>query len=396
MLKNKFMIRYTATPQELNTAVEHLHAAPEISIDLEFDKNYYRYGFNLCLMQVMADSTCYLVDPLSDDIEIDRTFQPLENPKIPKTCFAFGEDIRLLHTLGCYPKNVLDLSLAANLLNYQPMSLTQLLIEVLGVRTGKAAQMSNWYKRPLTGHQKQYAAEDVMFLPELREQLMDQAEKKGVTSWILEENQVWETEDFAGTGEVDYLKDKDRKGMSEMAWHLYTRLIEFREKIAQKKNMPSYKVIDKSFLRAVATKPGYVEVWHQERGVHPSLRNKNAGYEAQLLVEDSLEEARELGLSDMKPAEKKLSKEKLASIKRYQNIIRHLKQEVFNPVKQQIGREYGENTAAFILNNRVIEAYVSEKPEEILPYRRELIEHTAMSLGMHVEGSVDEAKRSNN
>lgn len=390
------MIRYTATPQDLNIAVDHLHRAPEISIDLEFDKNHYRYGFNLCLMQVMAETTCYLVDPLSKQIEIKRTFDPLENPEIPKTCFAFGEDIRLLHTLGCYPKNVLDLSLAANLLNYPPMSLTQLLIEVLGVQTGKAAQLSNWYERPLSGHQKQYAAEDVMFLPELRQQLMEKAQKKGITDWVIQENQVWETQDFAGTGEVEFLKERDKKGMSEVAWHLYTRLMEFREEMAQKKNMPAYKVIDKTYLHTIANKPVHVDVWHQERGVHPSLRNKTTGYEAQLLIDDALDEARELGLSDMKPAEKKPSKDKLASIKRYQNIVRHLKQELFNPVKQLIAKDYGENTAAFILNNRIIEAFVAEKPEDILPYRRELIEYTAMSLGMNIEGAVDEARKANN
>lgn len=390
------MIRYTATSQDLDTAVSHLQKAPEISIDLEFDKNHYRYGFNLCLMQVMADATCYLVDPLSKQIEIERTFQPLENHAIPKTCFAFGEDIRLLHSMGCYPKNVLDLSIAANLLNYPPMSLTRLLVEVLGVQTGKGAQMSNWFDRPLSGHQKQYAAEDVMFLPELRKQLLGMAEKKGITNWIAEENQVWETQDFAGIDEADFLKERDKKGMTEVSWHLYTRLMEFREEIARKKNYPSYKIIDKSFLIAVAAKPDHVDAWHQERGVHPSLRNKTTGYEAQLLIEDALAEARELGLSDMKPAEKKLSKEKMASIKRYQNIARHLKQELFNPVKQLIAKDYGENTAAFILNNRVIEAFIGEKPEEILPYRRELIEYTAMSLGMSIEGAVDEAKKANN
>jgi len=157
--------------EELESITENLSNVSRIAADLEFDKNYYRYGFNLCLVQLFDGENCYLVDPLSDDLNIKSIFPVLEDPEIEIITFAFGEDLRLLHSLGCFPKNIYDIDIATSLLNYEPGSLTKLLDEAIDVDTGKSSQTSNWFQRPLTDQQKKYAAHDVLHLFDLKDKL---------------------------------------------------------------------------------------------------------------------------------------------------------------------------------------------------------------------------------
>ena len=187
------MTKYITDNAALEQCVSQLNAAESFSIDLEFDKNHYRYGFNLCLMQILCDGQCYLIDPLSKGLDIALVFPPIENPEIIKVVYTFGEDLRLLHNLGCSPKNIFDLSIAASLLDYQQASLSNILNTVLGIEVGKSAQKSNWFLRPLTDRQMQYAAEDVLHLPALKKALDQLAETRGVMPWIKEENAVVDT-----------------------------------------------------------------------------------------------------------------------------------------------------------------------------------------------------------
>ncbi len=386
------MIHYIDTKTDYERLLSQLRQTDETAIDLEFDKNHYRYGFNLCLIQLMAGEDCYLIDPLSPEIDISLLFPVLEDAAVPKLCFSFGEDIRLLQLNGCKPKNIVDLSIIASLLNYPTLSLTNLLDEALGVKSSKSTQQSNWFSRPLKPEQKQYAAEDVLHLSALHDKLMSMAEKKEILEWIKQENSVWETGDFTVSDTNDYLKDKDKKGLSETQWHIFSKLMDYREKLAEERNRPTYKVLDKSFLFAIAKQPSHVQSWSNARGMHPGIRNQKTGTIAAEIVDDAVREAREIGLSQTNPAEKPLNKDKLASIRRMRNLIRSLKRDLFTPVKNMIAKDYGEHTAAFIVNNRLIEAYATDQTEDILPYKKDLIEYTASSIGMDVYGSVDEIK----
>ncbi|MCH8567443.1 MAG: hypothetical protein LAT67_04240 [Balneolales bacterium] len=386
------MLEYISHSGAWRNVESLIHSQEQVAVDLEFDKNHYRYGFNLCLMQLQAGRTSYLVDPLAPDMDISHTFTLLENPKIQKICFAFGEDIRLLHSLSCSPKNLIDLSLVASLLNYPQISLTDLLMQEIGIETGKSAQQSNWYDRPLSNTQKKYAAEDVKYLEELANSLSSKARERGIMEWVEQENSVWETQDFTIDNHNSFLKEKEKKGLSEQGWHVYTKLMEFRELLAAEKNRPSYKIVDKSFLHAVARRNQHLENWVQINGIHPALKKQEVLDKARVVLELAVKEARDKGYSDNKPADKPPTKEKMASIRRYKKITRLVKRDCFDPVKNFLAKEHGENTAGFLINNRLIDLYLHENEDQLLPYRRDLIEYTANMLGTDVYGAIESAK----
>lgn len=370
------------TNKELKSSLSHLSTVRELALDLEFDKNFYHYGFNLCLVQIFAEGECYLIDPLSDQLEIDSLFKPLEDPAIQKVVFAFGEDLRLLHSIGCFPKNIYDLNIATSLLNYTPASLTNYLAQILEVDTGKSSQQSNWFKRPLTEQQLKYAAEDVIHLFRLKHVLEQEAGQKNISEWIEEENSYFDEMNFSDVDSNNVIKQKDKKDLSEHEWYLFKKLMDFRENLAEKYNKPGYQIIKKEYLKEIAKDSRKLMKWQNTRGIYPAIRNKEVKGQLIELLKKLSSEADNLNLSKTDPADKPLSKEEYKTLQKEKTKINHIKNEFFQPVKKRIVDIHGEEAASFMLSNRIMSEIITGKRESIAGYKLTLIEKYADELGL--------------
>lgn len=364
---------FIETSKELEYAVSFLSETTEFAIDLEFDKNYHRYGFNLCLVQIYADSNCYLIDPLSPHLDIEILFPLLEDETIQKVTFAFGEDLRLLHTLGCFPKNIYDISIATRLLNYPPCSLSNLITGVLEIDLGKSSQKSNWYKRPLTEDQTRYAAEDVLYLLKLKNIFVKEASEKNITEWIAEENAIMDELNFSDEDSNTVLKEKDKKGLTEHEWHLFKNLMIFRETTAQKINRPGFKIVKKDYLKELAQNPGKLKNWHLKKGIYKSLKSREAIENLRNILNESAKESASLGFSKTEPAMKPMDKEQYAAYEKERARVSKMKRLFFNPIKEKLTEQYGKGTASFIFSNRIISDLVSNENRQLEGYKRDII-----------------------
>lgn len=371
--------------KDLEPCISSLKDKPEIAIDLEFDKNYYRYGFNLCLLQVFDGDTCFLIDPLSESLNIDLIFPVLENRDIQKVVFAFGEDIRLLHSMNCIPQNIYDVSIATSLLNYPPASLVNIISGVLDINTGKSSQMSNWFQRPLAEQQIKYAAQDVLHLLKLKELFENEAKQKEITSWIDEENEVFNRLNFTDMDDINLIKEKDKKGFTEYEWHIFKNLLEFREEIAEKNNVPGFKVIHKDSLVKIAKNPeklngtGFMDKYFN------SEKKDAAKDQLTQLLQKTKEEALKLGLSKSEPVKKPLSKEEYHKMKKERSRMNQIKNNLFKPVKKKITEDYGAEAASFMLSNRIISEIITGERNGLLNYKKELLLSYADELNLDIE-----------
>ncbi|MBL4625687.1 MAG: ribonuclease D [Flavobacteriales bacterium] len=375
--------QYITTQQQLLVCIKKINAVSEISVDLEFDKNRYRYGFNLCLLQIKAGDEIFLIDPLGDDFDIKPVFEPLENPTIQKVVYAFGEDIRLLHTLGCYPKNLFDIVIQTRLIDYPAISLTNLLLEEQGIECSKSSQKSNWFKRPLSDQQLTYAAEDVTFLIELRNQIREKCSDE-LGEYITEENHQYEVIDYAETKASNGLKDKDKKDLTEYQWYIYNGLMNFREQVASEVNRPSFFVLDKEYLREVAIDHAQLKRWKQLKTVYRNLHNSEFKARIQECLKDLISETRELKLSTTGSAVKRLTNAEFNKLKSNRQEKDKLIADVLKPIHQCIIRDYGENTASFMLSNRIMQHIAYSGLERLPNYRQTLIQKYAKELGVTV------------
>lgn len=378
-------IQFINEQSQLTATLQKLRTKKQISLDLEFDKNYYRYGFNLCLMQLYDGSECYLIDPLSSDLGIETIFPVLESEEIQKVAFAFGEDLRLLHSLGCFPKNVYDLDNAISLLNYPPASLSNHLKDIIGVDAGKSSQMSNWYHRPLKEQQIEYAANDVRFLPELYERLVNESRQLGVTSWIEQENEQMTLQDFSGTEDNDFVKHKDKKHFTEKEWHLFVRLMETREQLAESLNRPSFKVIKKEILMDIAKSPAQLQNWTNTRGIHRRLRNGKIKEKLAGVLQEAEQEAKDEGLSNSESADRPPSPEERTVIREQREKVNRAKNELFQPIKEHIEQDYGKEVSTFLFSNRIISEIVTDEKSTLLEYKETLLKDYAEKLNLEVE-----------
>jgi len=382
-------IRYIDKKDELHSVVRHLESTDQIAIDLEFDRNRYRYGFNLCLIQLFDGEDCHLIDPLSDSVETQKLFPVLEDSSVEKVAFAFQEDHRLLHYVGCRPKNIFDLRIASQLLNYPPASLTNIVKDSLEVDMGKSSQNSNWFKRPLKENQIKYAAKDVLYLFDLKKKFKAEAEQKEILQWIDEENQNWDHVQYDDSDINNFIKEKDKRDLNEVEWNVFVSLMEFREKIASQSDRPSYQIFSKDLIYQIIENPDRLKNWTSERGVFNRLKNRGIQKKLEKLVQKSIQEAEEKGLSRSKSAKKTPTAEEMKEINQKKQLIQQAKSEFFSPIKDRITEDYGDEVSTFLFSNRIISDLVTGSNGSLESYKRSILENYADELNLDVDQYLD-------
>lgn len=139
------------------------------------------------LYQVIADERVYLLDPLLID-DWSGFVELLENPQVVLIMHACSEDLELMrHHMGAIPSNIFDTQVANAFLSTDfSTSYANLVAARLERELPKHETRSNWLQRPLTSQQLRYAAEDVIYLPELYRVLRAGLRELGRESWFEE------------------------------------------------------------------------------------------------------------------------------------------------------------------------------------------------------------------
>ena len=384
VLRNEnFIVEYIDTPELLDKCIQELETAKEMAFDLEFDRNKNSYGFNLCLIQVATAQKCFVIDPVAK-IKPDALFRLFERPDILKVVHSPGEDLRLLHSLRCYPKNIFDIQIGARLLNYELISLGNLLDAVLGITADKKLQTSNWSKRPLTEEQVLYSSNDVIYLLRIKDEMIKQARAKNVLSFIEEECGFLETTIYDDESKENFLKEGERNSLSDYHQFVLNGLLKFRDSKAQKANKPAAWLIPNDMVREVAFGKLSIDTFLDWKGIYPGI--KTPKFKAEFLNEfETLNrDAKDLSkkskfnfLTDAEKRERTRMKEENEKIK----------EEKFKPIQQELERLYGTHTGKYILGEGVVgrilrkESRISDMKEN---YRKALIASIATGLNIDI------------
>ncbi len=357
--------------EKLEASVAHLAQQKHVFIDLEFDKNHYTYGFSLCLMQIASEDQCFLIDPLAD-LSIQTIFPVLENSAIQKVCYAFGEDLRLLHHIGCMPKNMLDLSTARSLLNLPHVSLNSLIEEITGTTLPKSQQKSNWCFRPLTEDQLKYAAVDVIYLPQLHAQIVADLKQANRWEWMEDEIAYLDGVNYSESYHFITVKESDKKHYTKQAWMRYIALLELREELAKEIDRPGYKIMDKRLVELLARKPQLIEKWPQYNlPIHRKVNNVQTKERIADKLAALAAEFIQQNISAEDPAREPLSPAERERLGAQRAAFSKQKNDYFLPLKEKIKAHYGENLANYLLSSRLMTRYFYGEITP-LPYQEKL------------------------
>lgn len=377
-------VTYVNTPDALESCLYQLAQATEIAFDLEFDRDNYTYGFNLCLMQIASATHCYLIDPKTG-LDITLTFPLLENPAIQKVVHCSGEDLRLLHSLKCYPANLADTELYAKLLNYERTSLGALIQELFGMELDKKMQKVNWVLRPLKPEQFIYAANDVLYLLQMKAALEEQAAKKNMLPFLQDENDLLSSTIHSLEPKDNFLKKSDLLYLSAYHQYVLNGLFCYRDSIAQQQNKPAHYIMNEETVRNLASNKISQTDWQSVKGLHPVVKSEEGQDMVFGYIEKLRSEANNKKLShkrnrvDTLDRDFQTEKEKLDLVKA----------SIFIPIQNDIAANFGEHAMRFIFSTATVNTILNGQlkiGEMKAPYKKILVKNAAKKLGIDLSG----------
>ena len=392
IIKNgNFTIEYIKDATQLAECVQYLSKTTVFAFDLEFDKNRYKYGFNLCLIQIATAQRCFVIDPL-ENIKLQDLFKLFENPNITKLVHSCGEDMRLLQHLKCYPKNVFDTEISAKLLNYEHTSLAKLLELKLEMTLDKTQQTSNWTLRPLSVQQIKYSSNDVIHLLTLRDIFEKELKEKGLFEYFEQENAYLSNVKFEQEGlsdaAIDYLSKDDKRTLSEHQQYILQEMLAFRETIAKKTQKPTTQVVANQTMREIALGTVQISNWTTMSGIY--WRIKTEEYQQKFLQKYTqvLEDADKKSLSKDVEAQKRFSDEQYELFKAQRKLQDVIFDKTFQPIQAELAKKFGVFAGRFMFSTNLIMEIIKKhkKITEIaFSYRVTLILQTANSLEIDLE-----------
>ena len=237
----------------------------EIALDTE-GASFHRFVDRIYLLQLSTRDATAVIDPLAVG-RPERLGALLEDERTEKVLHDADYDLRLLHQdYGWHARNIFDTRIAAQLLGLTAFGLAALLDKYFGVRLDKKHQRADWSMRPLTPGMLDYAAQDTMYLLELRDRMREALERAGRWDWALEEfrrleGTRWEAEE-AGAA---FFRVKGARDLSRRELARLRELVQWRDSIAAELDRATFRVAGNEVLleaarRAPRTIPELLEI----------------------------------------------------------------------------------------------------------------------------------------
>ncbi len=228
--------------------------AGAIGVDTEFvrERTYFpRPG----LLQFSDGEQAWLVDPVA--LEGSPALESLVaaimgNAGASKILHSTGEDLEVIDMVGhAEPVPLFDTQRAAALLGWPLQIRYEILAhDLLGVEFPGGLGRNDWCRRPLPEAWIEYAANDVIALPKMREALSEKLEQAGRLEWLIEDCRRILQRQHQDSDPA--LRIKAAAGLSDEELERLTRLARWREQQARNRDIPRGFVIADPVLLQLA------------------------------------------------------------------------------------------------------------------------------------------------
>ncbi len=238
----------------LSALCEKLAQVDRVAIDTEFvrDRTYFP---TLCLMQFASAEGLAFVDPLGG-LDLAPLFNALARPGLLKILHAGRQDLEIFYFLaGTVPTEIFDTQVAAACLGFgEQLSYSKLVAELFAVDLGKSHARTDWTRRPLTGEQLRYAADDVHYLLKIHHELDRQLRHSQRDQWLADEfTALSDVSLYAPQPKLAYRRIRAQKNLDAVRRARLAALADWREQMAMRKDLPRRWIIaDKPLLDLAA------------------------------------------------------------------------------------------------------------------------------------------------
>ena len=250
----------------LDDVIDSVLTSSRYAIDTEFhrEKTYYP---KLALVQIRWGAQTALIDPLAVD---PRRLGRLFASDILAVFHAAQQDLEVLrHASLEAPRNIFDCQVAAGFVGYSTPSLATLVQAVKKISLSKGDRLTDWLRRPLTDQQCAYAADDVVHLFDLHDDLTRQLNELGRLDWVSAACAELATRPTGPQDPSDaWLKLKEARALKGPARGVAKALAKWREERAMRSDLPPRRVMSDIALLGISQRvPKSVEELANTRGV---------------------------------------------------------------------------------------------------------------------------------
>ena len=279
-------IQYINTPDQLAKLCEQIKKEPWLALDTEFlrEKTYYP---KFCLLQIATPEWVVCVDPIALP-KLDDLFEALYNPAIVKVFHSCRQDLEIFYQLtGKLPAPIFDTQVAAPLLGFQDNpGYAMLVSSLLNINLNKAHTRADWSKRPLTEAEIEYAADDVIYLCQIYQLMVQKLTALGRIDWLKHDFAELENPAlYMVAPEQAWFKIKGKNKLTGKQLSIIQTLAQWREKTAQSEDRPkSWLLRDELLFDLAKLQPETVVELANVRGINERAVNRYGKELCQLIT----------------------------------------------------------------------------------------------------------------
>jgi ribonuclease D len=279
-------IQYIDTPEQLAKLCEQIKKETWLALDTEFlrEKTYYP---KFCLLQIATPEWVACVDPIALP-KLDVLFEAIYNPAIVKVFHSCRQDLEIFFQwTGQLPSPIFDTQVAAPLLGFQDNpGYAMLVSSLLSVNLNKAHTRADWSKRPLTEAELEYAADDVIYLCQIYQIMVQKLTALGRIDWLKNDfAELTNPALYTVDPEKAWFKIKGKNKLTGKQLSIIQTLAEWREKTAQAEDRPkSWLLRDELLFDLAKLQPETVPELANVRGINERAVNRYGKELCQLIT----------------------------------------------------------------------------------------------------------------
>lgn len=345
------MLQFTFIESDaaLADACAQMSKYPIIGVDLEAD-SMHSFKEKICLIQIATNDEAFLVDPFTID-----NFSPfvdvLENPDIIKVFHGADFDVRSLdREMGARINNLFDTEIACRFLNVRERGLAALLKDHFDVHVDKKFQKQDWSKRPLKSDMVAYSVGDVAYLIVLHGILVKRLAAIGRLHWAAEEFEAQARVRYENNHAPPFFrKIKGAGKLDNRSLAVLENLLTLRMDLAEKKDVPLFKIMSNQSLLAMATgRPRSLDEIKENKMLSPR-QVQMFGH----LCRQAIDRGMALPHKDLPAYPKTVMPRKTPEVMARITALKKMREKK----SESLGMEPG-----FLINNATITALAQEKP----------------------------------
>jgi ribonuclease D len=261
-----------------------------VAVDTEFMRENTYYP-ELCLVQLADENEAAAIDPMAANLDMTPMLELVcHNEDVLKVFHAGGQDIEIFYNLtGKTPHPLFDTQIAAMALGQgEQIGYSNLVDLWLGVHLDKGARFTDWSRRPLDKRQIDYAIGDVTHLSVIFPKMLEQLVKTGRGVWLDDEmERLANAANYHNDPDSAWKRIKVQSRKTDVLGRLKV-LGAWREREAQRKNIPRGRIMKDETLADIASHPPKEQGdLAKVRGLSPAWRDNDIGARLMAVLADA-------------------------------------------------------------------------------------------------------------